>query len=250
MVERFCNFRRIPPDLLPRYLEDRELAVVPRSEYPYPNVGNAIYIGRSFQGRSVIVGTEPTPIIQSQVTWSYLILNPSRYLRITDYGLIWSGTETGQGDSTSNYIDAANYMDIHLFLDVTDITGMWQFIQKAYDSTSGKWFDVQVIFPNISVAKPYYSMAGHFGLAERFAVEWIPDGPDRTITFTLSYILKDGTIGSPTGVANTVFIGGRDVTTEFGFPILEGQYYTFVVEEGVELWGIAFTNVSLRVFQL
>ncbi len=63
--------------------------------------------------------------------------------------------------------------------------------------------------------------------------------------FSWPYIIMD------TDPATDLYIGNdSDVNTTSGFPILHATDRTFVVGEGVEVWGISTGNINVRVFQL
>jgi hypothetical protein len=250
--EDYCDWRRIPPDLWPRIFREYAEKVKPvsRERPPQPYLGIGIYLGRAFQGRKVTIGTEPTLIIPAGPSLPYMILNPSRTVGLTSSGLLYSGTVNAAGNTQATPLGVANYLNMHLFLNVTAVTGTWDFIAQCLDPQSLNWADSQTIFSNITTTGTYYGTIGQLGVVTDFAVRWNPTTAG-SITFSLSYSLKEGTIGASTGLAQTIFIGSNNgVSPQSGYPILEGYKEVFIVGEGVEVWGIAYVDVAVNVFQL
>jgi len=256
---RFSRFGEVPPDLYPRVVREGIMAaprVVEQARRDIPplpyNTGTAIYLGRGFQGRSVAVGTVPAVIIPGGQAWPYLILNPSRSVGLTNYGDVQNTLTTAvAGNSQAAPIGVANYLTLRFMLEVTANAGTWDFIAQTRNPMSGTWVDTQTIFAGIVAATAnLYADVGGFGNDVDLAVRWNPVAPG-AITFRLSYVLKEGTIGSGAGAAQTLFIGPNDgVSTVAGFPILEGNKETFILGEGVEVWGVGFSTFNINIFQL
>lgn len=253
----YCDWRRIPPDLWPRVLGERvfkEQAFpdkgVTRELPPQPYLGVGIYLGRAFQGRVVTVTTSPTLIVSQGPANPYLILNPSRTVGLTSSGLLYSGTVNAAGNTQSDPLGVANYLNMHLHLNVTAITGTWDIIAQTRDPQSLNWADSQTIFSGITGTGTYYASIGQLGVVTDFAVRWNPVAAG-SMTFSLSYSLKEGIIGSAAGLARTIFIGPNDgVSVQSGFPILEGGKEVFIVGEGVEVWGVSYVDIPVNIFQL
>jgi len=249
----YCDWKRIPPDLWPRIL--KELGVVPedvvrRDRPPQPYLGIGIYLGKGFQGRRILVTTTPTLIIPAGPAYPYMILNPTRTVGLTTSGLLYSGTVNAAGNTQDNPLGVANYLNLHLFLNVTAVSGTWDFISQVYDPVSLNWADSQTVFSSINSTGTYYGFIGQLGVATDFAIRWDPTAAG-SITFSLSYSLKEGTIGSSTGLSQTIFIGSNNgVTPDSGYPILEGQKEVFVVGENVEIWAVSYVNLYVNIFQL
>ncbi|MCL6542098.1 MAG: hypothetical protein K6T87_16195 [Roseiflexus sp.] len=249
--EDYCDWRRIPPDLWPRILkgyEDRTIGARERPPQPYLGVG--IYLGRAFQGRRIGIGPSPTLIVQSGPALPYMILNPSQTVGLTTTGKLFSGTVNSAGNTQNTPLGVANYLNLHLFLNVTSVTGVWDFIAQALNPQTLTWADTQLVFSGISANGDYYATVGQLGVVTDFAVRWNPTSAG-SITFSLSYALKEGTVGSSTGLSKTIFIGSNNgVSTESGYPILEGHKEVFIVGEGAEVWGISYVPLQISVFQL
>lgn len=264
MPNEYQNIRGLPPYAWPRRIiggpfvgvrpgaEPQVLAEENvRRDITPPQIGDYIYIGRGFQGRVVTVGTTPVLIQASQYTWPYLMLNPSRSVGLTSYGDVQNTLTTAiAGNSQLTPLGVANYLSARFILEVSANAGTWDFIVQTRNPMSGTWVDTQTIFAAIAATGNFYASIGGLGNDTDLAVRWNPTVAG-AITFRLSYILKEGTIGSGAGVAQTVYVGSNNsVQVGFGFPILEGEHYNFLIEENVELWGVAEASVGLRVFTL
>ncbi len=215
-----------------------------------PILGDAIYIGRGFQGRAVNILTTPVLIEASEQARTFILLNPSSSIGLVSFGTISSGTTIIAGNTQATPIGVANYLNMHFFLNVTAITATVTFIQQAYDPVSATWADVQNIFTGIIATGTYYAAVATLGSVSDMAVRWTIDAPG-SITYTLGYVLKEGIGGTSGGLTQTVYLGSNGgVTTVSGFPLLEGQRLPVVLGEGVELWGVAGITVGIRIFQL
>jgi len=58
--------------------------------------------------------------------------------------------------------------------------------------------------------------------------------------------------GSSTGLANTIWVGGPDVNSTTGFPILEGKDLKLFVMPNTELYAVSdiSAGINMRVFDL
>ncbi len=258
-IESLDRYRGIPPDLWPRKVWIGEPGVpavsagipmpIDRSAPP-PYLYSGIYLSRAFRGRTVLIRTEPTLIIQVSRSWPYLFLNPARSIGLTFSQLLYSGTISADGETNS--FGVANYMQLHFYLDVTAVSGgaTVDFYHQVRDPISGNWVDAQVVFASISAIGTYYASVGTFGVSVDSRIRYDLLGAG-TMTCSISYTLKEGTIGGSNGLAQTIYIGpDRDVNIESGFPILEGQQQTFIIGDNTDVWGIAEVETPLRIFQL
>jgi len=212
-------------------------------------MGDAIYLTRNLQGRTVTVGTTPVLLVDSAFAWPYLILNPSKTTGLTTTVTGFSGTVSAAGNSQSSPIGVSGFYAGHFHLDVTAVTGTWDIIQQSYDSISGKWFDVQTVFSGVASPGSYYASVGTMGIATDLAFRWNPTVAG-SMTFSLAAVLKGGLGGSSAGLSQVVYLGGENVSTVAGYPLLEGHKQAFIIPEGVQLWGVAATNIDIRVFML
>lgn len=211
--------------------------------------GDAINLSRGLNGRSVTVGTTPVLLVDSTYPQSYLVLNPSKTTGLTTTVTGYSGTVNAAGNSQAFPIGVSGFYAAHYHLDVTAVVGTWDVIAQSYDGISGKWFDVQTIFSGIAATGQYYSAVGTLGIATDLAFRWVPTAAG-SMTFSLASVLKGGLGGSSAGLSQVVYLGNEDVTSVSGYPLLEGNRQAFVIPEGVRLWGVALTNIDIRLFAM
>ena len=211
-------------------------------------------ITRGVVGRTVSVSTTATQIIQSQFPKGYIILNPATLLGFTSTGTILaSAARTASGNTQSTSLGVANFRDMHLFLDITAVSGTsptLELVSQAKDPVSGNWAGVNTIWSGLNSAQTAYANIAGLGLASDFAISWVIGGTTPSFTFSLGYVVKDGLPGTAAGVNKTVYLGDRGVTTTSGFPLLEGQSRSFVVTENTDLWAVASSSLELRIFEL
>lgn len=209
-------------------------------------------IDRGLIGRSVTVGTSPTRIIQSTYPRAYIIMNPSLIVGGTAVGALVDSAARVTDDS-SDFIGVANYRDMHLFLDVTAVSGTTPTLDiyaQALDPVTLNWADTQLLYSGIAATGTYYSNPGSLGLGTDFRVRWVLGGTTPNFTFSVGYVLKEGLPGTGAGVGKTLYIGNSGVSVSAGFPLLEGQSRSFFMKENTELWAVANTSLDLRVFEL
>jgi len=254
-VDPFQGYRDLSPDLWPRRVRYRaEEGVMDRSTPP-EYLGPSIFVGKGLLGRVVTILTTPVLIVRSEYAWPYIILNPFNPLSSGDSLLSQtikaSGTETASGNTQSTPIVVRNYRNVHFHLDVTAVTGTWDFYAQTLDLVSNNWADSQRIFSAITGTGTYYANVGTFGIVDQIAVRW-DEVAAGSITFSLSAQLKDNIVsGASSGVDRTIYIGPNDsISTVSAYPILEGGEKMLVVGENVEIWGVAGTTVDIRVFEV
>jgi hypothetical protein len=232
-------------------LGDRGLPGFQDRSQPPPYHGEAIEIGKGFQGRAVTVGLTPTLIQQSSYSWPYLILNPSSSTGLTTSGIVFAGNVIAAGNSFLTPVGVGNYLNGHLYLHVTAIVGQWDIYACIFDPITLTWVDSQVLWGGIVGPAPIdlYANIGQFGLGTDFAIRWVPVLPGN-LNFQVDYTLKEGVGGSPGGLSLTVYIGANSgITLLSGFPVLEGEHYTVILGENTELWGISAAAVTIRIFE-
>jgi hypothetical protein len=258
------NYRHLPPDLWPRSInvggEVNRMTPIGNvskiseqagvREYPTAGLGEGIVLTRNLIGQAFTIGTAPVRLVQASYQWPYLVLNPTTSVGLTTSVTGFNGTATNGATSTA--VGVSGFDEIHLILNVTGITGgdSWDIYLQAFDPINSLWVDSQAVFTGIIATGTSYSFPGSFGVATDIRFRF-----DRTVgvgnlTCTITEILKNGIGGSLAGLSQAVYLGGPNVTTVSGFPLLEGQKQTFVISEGVELWAVAATTITIRVFQL
>ena len=261
---RPLNFDTLPPDLLPKdvysgdgqtthsYMKESDpKQVADRHIPPRYATGNAILLSRALNCDKITIGTSPVQIVKAPSTWPYLILNPSASVglttTITGHA---SSAETAAGNTQSVSIGVAGHQSVHLHTIVTAITGTWDLFTQSYDSVSGTWVDVQAILSGLTSTVSQYDNLNSMGIATDLAFRWVPTVAG-SMTFSIGVVLKDGIGGSGNGLANTIYLGGQNVTTISGYPLLSGNRETFILEEGLDLYAIAAqTGLSISVFRL
>ncbi len=249
-------YRDLPPDLWPRSARE---GVGAQAGYGNPSasdrvtappyMGDAIYLTRNLQGRTITITTAPTLLVDSAYAWPYLILNPSKTTGLTTTVTGFSGTVVAAGNSQATSIGVSGFYAAHYQLNVTAVTGTWDIIAQSFDSISGLWFDTQTIFAGVAATGQYYASPGTLGIATDLAFRWNPTAAG-SLTFSLAAVLKGGLGGSSAGLAQVVYLGAAGVTSTSGFPLLESQKQSFIIPEGVQLYGVATTNIDIRVFML
>lgn len=257
--ESFDYVRELSPDLLQEFksgiaseiiqeLQQMGLPADDASRY----YGNAIYLGSTFVGESILIGTTPTLIKRSSYPTPYLLLNPSQSVGISQTVTAFNGTVVASGNSQGNPVGVAGYNNAHIFLNVTAITpaSTWDFYAQVYDPVSLSWVDSQAIAIGVGAVGTTYQFVGSFGVATDMAFRWVQNTPLSSITFTIGVTLKDGLGGTAGGLTQTIYLGGAGVSLASGYPLLAGSKEVFIIGENVELYGIAATNLELRIFRL
>ena len=239
----FLHSSQIPkPDLAPPTPRDVERNIT----------GAAIYVSRNLLGENITLNNStPTIIRVASYAQKLLIVNPTRLDALTS--AIQGATTAAavaSGNSQATPIDVAGFGDIHYHMNVTAIAGAWDLYVQTYDSLAGTWMDGQQIFAALGATGNYYALGGNIGIAEKIAFRWNM-AVAGNITFTLNVVRKSGLGGNAQASTQIAYIGGLGVTTNSGYPIIEGGKETFILGEGVSLYAI--TNVSslnIRIFQL
>jgi len=223
----------------------------------------AVYLTRNFLGRVVNVGIIPTLIHDTARPQNIMITNPSPS-GISGGLLAATGLVTqqvavvGAGNSQAAPLGVANYLNMHLCLNITAIAATWSFWNQVQDPVTLNWTDSGPLAINVTPAivagwtnATLYGFLGQLGVGTNYALRWTLDAGAGALSFTLSYILKQGMIGSPLGISQVIWIGSnRGVQVASGYPLLEGSEKVFQVEENTQIWGIAQTTVAIRVFEL
>jgi len=212
-------------------------------------LGNAIYLSRTFLGEAVLVGTNPTLIKQTSQAQPYLVLNPAKALGITNTVIGFNGTVSASGNSESNPIGVASYLNAQVFINITAVTGTWDIGTQALDPTSGLWVNTQTLLAAQGATGDFYFNLGTQGIATDLAFFWVMDTPG-SLTMTITVVLKEGSGGSALGFSQTIFIGSAGVSTVSGYPLLEGTSQNFIFGENMQVWAIALVPLVINLFQL
>lgn len=230
------------PKLLEKKLESEKKAI---ERY----VTNLYYFSRPPKSQAVTVGTTPTQLITPPHEWPYIVANPSLSTGLTSTQTVKSGTETAAGNTQATAIGVANYLDAHLFLNVTAVTGTWDFVTQVMIPGTSTWIDSQLAFQAVAGTGAYYSNIGGNGLVTDFAARWNPTSAG-SITFSLYLTLKNGTQGGAAGTSRTIFLGGPDVTVDSGIPLFESEKIPLNLGPNVTLYAIANASIAVKVFRI
>lgn len=195
----------------------------------------------------VTVGTEPTLLLSPPHPRVYIIYNPAR-IAAPDYAIInlFDGETDSAGDTTADPIGVTGYKNCHLHLTVRSITGTWKFAQLALDPYTSEWAEVQV-FRTVDSAGTYYNFFENFGIVTDLAFKWYPE-TSGTINFALTITLKEGVGGI--AVERTVYLGGRNVTVDTGYPLLESQKVGILPAQNLEIWAVAKIETPVKIYRL
>lgn len=256
LYNEFEKYRYLPPDLFRRRINMGEVTNIPAAgeivsrDIAPPSMGDAIYLSRNLLGQTIAIGTTPTLILQSTYAWPYLLLNPSTSVGLTTSVTGFNGI-ANDTDTTVSF-GVSGFDEIHLTLNVTAVAALatWDIYAQTFDSISATWVRSQAVFIGIGATGGYYAFPGSFGVGTDLRFEFVRTAGAGTLTCSIGVIMKGGTGGSSAGLAQVAYLGGPNVTTTSGFPLLEGQRQAFIVGEGVELWGIAPSAINIRLFQL
>lgn len=231
------------PDLTKRQIENKDKA---QKNY----FTNVLQISRPPKTRLLTVATTPTLILSPPHEWPYILSNPSLSIgESSTTTLHASGAETTAGNTQASPMSVTDYPSMHLFLDVTAVTGVWDFYTQVLDPVSAKWFDVQIAYSDINTTGSYYSNIGSLGVVTDFAMRWVPTSAG-SITFSLGATVKGGTRKAAGGLARTIYLGGRDVSAVNGLPLFEGQDKTIYLGPEMELYAVGGISTNLKLFTL
>lgn len=212
-------------------------------------------IGNAFFPRIITVGTTPTLIIEANRTpRGYILLNPNTSTSgsVSNVTLFGAGTVLAVGTTNTASVSVGATLGARFILNVTEENagGNTSFNLQTQDPVSGNWAQAQSdIFQFGGAPVPvgtYYANVGEIGIDDNMRIEAVVGGD--TMTASLASILKPGIAASVGGA--TVFLGGPDVNTTVGFPILSGTKETFYLRENTAIFGVAVASTTLRVFEL
>lgn len=210
-------------------------------------------ITRGSVGRVIPITTTPTLIYRSSQPSIILITNPTTSIGASPAGSLLSNNTTinSNGNTQATIVGVANYNSAQLVLNVSALSGkpVVDFYTQAQDPVTLQWLDTQLAFSSISNTGKYYANIGGYGLASRLAIRW-----DFVITGSMilgiSYILKDGTGGTSVGTSQTIYLGNDGVAVNSGYPLLENTEKIFEFGDKGDLYGVAETNVNIRILEI
>lgn len=211
-------------------------------------------IGNAFFPRSIAIGTTPSIIIEpNRSPRGYILLNANISVSgiVSTVTVFAAGTVWAVGATNSVSINVSGHGGAAFFMNVTEASaGNGSVDLQTQDPLSGNWITVQSdIFsfgPGPIAVGTYYANVGGLGIdqAARLVVNIAGD----TATGSISATLKPALAGNVSGGA--VFIGGPDVNTTIGFPILSGQREVLYMKENTAIYGVAVAATTLNLFEL
>lgn len=208
-------------------------------------------IGNAFFPRQVTVLTGATQIIApARNPQGYILINPNTTVSgvVTTVTAFPAGTVFPVGVTNSAPINVSGHGEMAFIMDVTEASaGPVSVDLQSQDPISGNWATVQSdIFSNQSGIGTYHADVGSIGV-DQFARLQVTVASD-SMTASIAAFLKPQLAGTVSGP--TVFLGGPDVNTTTGYPLLGGQKETFYLKENTPLYGIAVASTDVRVFEL
>lgn len=254
----------IPGDLLPRFIQGgMQRAGMPGGAgggdlsqliYDVHSIAGVLRLERGLLGRVVTLTSTPQEIINCQDMGGrgYLILNPAGATGLTTTGtLISSQTLVGATTLTSGSLGVANYDTLRFWVEATFVAGVGPvtFDWQTRNPVTGTYITSQTVF-NLAATGNAYASIGALGVdTDGQMLVTVPAGT--TITFSVGYCLKDGLEGTSAGASQTIFIGGPGVTSQAGYPILNGKEKQFYLRENVSLWGVTSgASLDVNIFEL
>lgn len=208
-------------------------------------------IGNAFFPRLVSIGTSPTLIIApNRVPRGYILLNTNTSVSgvVQNVTLFPAGTVFPVAVTNSAAVNVSAHGGAAFFLDITEATaGPMTVDLQSQDPISGNWVTVQAdLFSGVVGIGTYYANAGINGIDSQARLQ-VTVATD-TFTGSLGAILKpalSAAVSSP-----TVFIGGPDVNTTIGLPLISGVRESFWLKENTALFGISSVAGQINVFEL
>lgn len=212
-------------------------------------------IGNAFFPRVVTVPPgQATLLIQpNRSPRGYIIINPNQTTSgiVTDVTVFPVGNVFPVATTPSASIPVSAFGGAAFILDVTEANlGTVSVDLQTQDPISGNWATAQSdIFnfgPGPAAIGTYYANVGGLGIDENARISVTVTGD--TFTGSLAAILKPALAGTIAGP--TVFLGGPDVNTTIGFPLLAGNERTFYLKENTPLYGAAVASTTINIFEL
>lgn len=212
-------------------------------------------IGNAFFPRVITLGTAPTLIIApNRSPRGYILINANTSASGITTTLTMFAAATVLPVATTNTaaVSVGGYETARFLLNVTEASAgaTTSFNLETQDPISGNWAIAQAdIFQFAGGGAPvgtYYANVGGIGVDDQMRISAVV-GAD-TMTCSLACILKPAISSTIAGA--TAFLGGPDVNTTIGFPLLSGTRETFYLKENTALYGVATGALTLNLFEL
>lgn len=225
-------------ELLRRILKNTDIDILLRT------------LGNAFFPRSITVGAAPTLLVApNRYPRGYIFINPSTTVTsVVSTVTVFASQVFPVGVTNSASINVAGHGGAAFFLNVTEASaGPVTVDVQSQDPVTGNWANTQLdIFAGASALGIFYANIGSLGVDQnlRLAVNVAGD----SMTASIGAVLKPALAGTVAGP--TIFLGGPDVTTTIGYPLLGGQKEVLFLKENTPLFGIAAAATNLRLFEL
>ena len=212
-------------------------------------------IGNAFFPRVITLGTAPSLIIApNRSPRGYIIINANTSASgiTTTVTMLAAGTVLPVATTPTAALNVGGYETARFLLDVTEPSAGagTSFNLETQDPISGNWAiaqsDIFQFGGGGAANGTYYANVGGIGVDDQMRISAVVDGD--SMTCSLACILKPAISATIAGA--TAFIGGPDVNTTIGFPILSGTRETFYLKENTAIYGVATGALTLNVFEL
>ena len=212
-------------------------------------------IGNAFFPRVITLSTTPSVIIApNRSPRGYILINANSSATgiTTTVTMFTAATVLPVATTNTAAVNVGGYETARFFLSVTEPSSgaATSFNLETQDPISGDWAIAQAdIFQFAgggAAVGTYYANVGGIGVDDQMRISAVIDGD--SMTCSLACILKPAISATIAGA--TAFIGGPDVNTTIGFPILSGTRETFYLKENTAIYGVATGALTLNVFEL
>lgn len=212
-------------------------------------------IGNAFFPRVITLGTAPTLIIApNRSPRGYILINANTSASGITTTLTMFAAATVLPVATTNTaaVNVSGYETARFILNVTEPSSgaATSFNLETQDPISGNWAvaqsDIFQFGGGGAANGTYYANVGGIGIDDQMRIAAVVDGD--SMTCSLACILKPAISATIAGA--TAFIGGPDVNTTIGFPILSGTRETFYLKENTAIYGVATGALTLNLFEL
>lgn len=212
-------------------------------------------IGNAFFPRVITLSTTPTLIIApNRSPRGYILINANTSASgiTTTLTMFAAGTVLPVSTTNTATVNVSGYETARFILNVEEPSSgaATSFNLETQDPISGNWAvaqsDIFQFGGGGAANGTYYANVGGIGIDDQMRIAAVVDGD--SMTCSLACILKPAISATIAGA--TAFIGGPDVNTTIGFPVLSGTRETFYLKENTAIYGVATGALTLNLFEL
>ena len=212
-------------------------------------------IGNAFFPRVITLSTTPTLIIApNRSPRGYILINANTSASgiTTTLTMFAAGTVLPVATTPTAVVNVSGYETARFLLNVTEPSSgaATSFNLETQDPISGNWAvaqsDIFQFGGGGAANGTYYANVGGIGIDDQMRISAVVDGD--SMECSLACILKPAISATIAGA--TAFIGGPDVNTTIGFPVLSGTRETFYLKENTAIYGVATGALTLNLFEL